>query len=112
MDVEEKLYLKENKKIQKCVNLDDNLYDKLKELSEKKYDATISEIINICIEDYIKKNKPVYYAKKENALATNRSIMMRINNKKGLNKFHDKTGISFTRLLNGAINEFIVSHNL
>ena len=51
MDVEEKLYLKENKKIQKCVNLDDNLYDKLKELSEKKYDATISEIINICIED-------------------------------------------------------------
>lgn len=38
--------------------------------------------------------------------------MMRINNEKGLNKFHDKTGISFTRLLNGAINEFIVSHNL
>ena len=112
MDVEEKLYLKENKKIQKCVNLDDNLYDKLKELSEKKYDATISEIINICIEDYINKNNPSYYPKKENVLTTNRSIMIRKNNEEGLNKFHNKTGISFTRLLNGAISEFIASHNL
>ena len=38
--------------------------------------------------------------------------MIRKNNEDGLNKFHNKTGISFTRLLNGAISEFIASHNL
>ena len=112
MDVEEKLYLKGNKKIQKCVNLDDDLYEKVRELTEKKYDATLSEFINVCIEDYINKNKPTYYPKKDNVLTTNRSIMIRKENEKGLNKIHDKTGISFTRLLNGAINEFIASHNL
>lgn len=112
MDVEEKLYLKGNKKYQKCVNLDDDLYDKVRELTEEKYDATLSEFINICIEDYIIKNNPSYYPKKENVLTTNRSIMIRKNNEDGLNKFHNKTGISFTRLLNGAISEFIASHNL
>ena len=112
MDVEEKLYLKGNKKIQKCVNLDDDLYEKVRELTEEKYDATLSEFINVCIEDYINKNKPTYYPKKDNVLTTNRSIMIRKENEKGLNKIHDKTGISFTRLLNGAINEFIASHNL
>ena len=29
-----------------------------------------------------------------------------------INKFHDQTGISFTRLLNGAIKEFIEENNL
>ena len=112
MDVEEKLYLKGNRKCQKCVNLDDDLYDKVRELTETKYDATLSEFINVCIEDYIIKNNPTYYPKKDKALTTNRSIMIRKNNDEALNKFHNKTGISFTRLLNGAINEFIVSHNL
>lgn len=38
--------------------------------------------------------------------------MIRKNNAEGLKDFQRKTGISFTRLLNGAINEFIVSHKL
>lgn len=112
MKIVEKLYLKDNKKIQKCVNLDDDLYNKLKELSEKKYDATISEIINICLEEYIDKNNPTYYPKKKSEFTTNRSIMIRKNNEAGINEFHNKTGISFTRLLNGAIKEFIIEHKL
>ena len=112
MKIIDKLYLKDNRKIQKCVNLDDDLYNKLKELSETKFDATISEIINICLEEYISKNNPTYYPKKKSEFTTNRSIMIRKNNEKGINDFHDRTGISFTRLLNGAIKEFIVENNL
>lgn len=112
MKIVDKLYLKDNKKIQKCVSLDDDLYNKLKELSENKYDATISEIINICLEEYINKNHPTYYPKNKNELTTNRSIMIRKKNEEEINKFHDQTGISFTRLLNGAIKEFIEENNL
>ena len=107
MNAEQRLYLKNNKKIQKCVNLDDDLYNALKKLSEKKYDATVSDIINICIENYIYENNPQYYPKKENELTTIRSVMIRKENIEGLSKFQSKKGISFTRLLNGAIYNFI-----
>ena len=102
-----RLYKKNNKTIQKCVNLEDKLYEKIKLITENDYDATVSDIINVCIEDYIAKDKPTYYEKPKGADVVYRSVMIRKDNISNLMKFHKQTGITFTRLLNAAIKEFL-----
>ena len=107
MSKSDKLYKITNKAIKKSVNIEDTLYNKLKKLMETTYDATVSDIVNVCIEDYMEKNKPLYYEKPKNETVTYRSIMIRKDNLKWLQDVHKKTGISVTRLLNGAVKEFL-----
>ncbi|MDD2620311.1 MAG: hypothetical protein PHC92_06555 [Syntrophomonadaceae bacterium] len=102
-----RLYKKDNKTIKKSINIEVELYNKLKKLMDNKYDATISELINVAIEDYIDKNSPTFYGKPKNEFVTYRSIMIRKNNINGITKMSDETSISVTRLINGAIKEFI-----
>lgn len=101
-----KLYKISNSRTKKSINIEDKLYEKLKYLMEHVYDTTISDLINICIEDYIDKNKPKYYEKPKGETVTYRSIMIRKDNLKWLKQTHKKTGISVTRLLNAAIKDF------
>lgn len=107
MKIRDKLYLKDNKTVSRAVNIDDSLYEKIQQLSAKKYDAKISEIINIAIEEYIERNKPSFYGKKERETVTYRNLMIRNKNISKLNEYSKQTGISFTRLINGAIKEFL-----
>ena len=107
MKARERLYDIENITMSKSVNIDDSLYEKIKILKQKKYKAEISDIVNIAIEEYIAKNSPVYYGKLENETVTYRNLMLRKTNIEGLNVFNKNTGISFTRLVNGAIKEFL-----
>lgn len=107
MSIRDKLYTLDNKTISKSINVDDSLYEKVIVLTKKTYDAKISEIINVAIEEYIERNKPSYYAKPKKETVTYRNLMLRKKNIKQLTKYHDKTGISVTRLLNGAIKEFL-----
>lgn len=105
--IRDKLYLIDNRTKMKSVNIDDDLYSAIKDLSENTYDAKISEIINVAIEEYIEEDKPTFYGKKENCSVTYRNLMLRENNIKKLMEYNKKTGISFTRLLNAAIKEFL-----
>ncbi len=102
-----RLYKKENYKIQKIINLEDKLYTRLKEIIEKEYDATISDMVNICIEDLVKKDNINYYPKPEGEIVIYRSLMIRKENLENLNSINKKTGISITRLINMSIKEFI-----
>lgn len=106
MNIRDKLYRKNNKTVPKSVNIDDSLYEKIKKSTEKVYDAKLSDIINIAIEEYVERNNPTYYGKPKNETVTYRNLMLRKDNIKKLTEYHQKTGISFTRLLNGAIKEF------
>ena len=106
MEIRDKLYKYSNPIIAKTINIDDSIYNKFKDLSEKVYDATISEIINIAIEEYVERNNPTYSAKPNNETVTSRNLMLRKENIKKIKEYHQKTGISFTRLVNGAIKEF------
>lgn len=101
----DKLYKINNKCVNKTINIEITLYERLKKLVNKEYDATISDVINVIIEDYLENNNPTFYGKKEDV--TYRSIRMRRKNLEGLKKMSSKTGISVTRLLNGAIKEFL-----
>ncbi len=107
MEIRDKLYKYNNPIIAKTINIDDSIYNKIKDLSEKVYDATISEIINVAIEEYIKRDRPNFYGKTEKETVTYRSIRLRKENVVKLNEYSRKTGISFTRLVNGALKEFL-----
>ena len=107
MSAVDRLYSINNKTVKKSINIDDSLYKRLMRFTKKNYDATFSEVMNVCIEEYVYENKPSFYEKPENETVTYRSIMIRKENLSNLQKFHKKTGISVTRLLNCAVKEFL-----
>lgn len=106
-----RLYSINNKTIKKTVNIDDSLYKRLMKFTKKNFDSSFSEIVNVCIEDYIEKNKPSFYEKPELETVTYRSIMIRKDNLNNLQKMYKQTGISVTRLLNCAIKEFLEKYD-
>ena len=111
MSAIDRLYKKDNSTVQKSINLEDKLYTELKQLVENEYDATISDVINACIEDLRSSGNIKYYAKPEGEITIYRSIMIRKENVKALNKITKETGISLTRLVNIAMKEFLDNYN-
>ena len=109
MNIRDKLYKKENKTQPKSINIDDSLYEKIRKVTENVYDAKLSDVINVAIEEYVERNNPKFYAKPKRETVTYRNLMLRKDNIKKLKEYHKKTGISFTRLVNGAIKEFFES---
>lgn len=111
MSAVDRLYSINNKTVKKSINIDDSLYKRLMRFTKKNYDATFSEVMNVCIEEYVYENKPSFYEKSENETVTYRSIMIRKENLNNLQKLHKKTGISVTRLLNCAVKEFLEKYD-
>lgn len=111
MSTIDKLYSINNKTVKKTVNIEDKLYSRLMKFTKKNYDATFSQVINVCIEEYIERNKPSFYEKPKLETVTYRSIMIRKGNLEQLQKMYKKTGISVTRLLNGAVKEFLEQYD-
>lgn len=107
MSAIDRLYSIDNKTIKKTINIEDRLYNKIMKFTKENYDATFSEIINVCIEEYVERNRPSFYEKPKLETVTYRSMMIRKENLINLQKIHKKTGISVTRLLNGAVKEFL-----
>ena len=101
------LYRKENYTIQKSICIEDKLYTRLKDIIEHTYDATVSEAINVSIEELALKKHVEYYAKPESEIMIYRSIMLRKNNLEALKRINKLQGISVTRLVNIAMKEFI-----
>lgn len=107
MSAIDRLYKKDNYTIQKSINIEDGLYTNLKEIVDNEYDATISDIVNVCIEDLISSGNIKYYAKPKDEITIYRSIMIRKANVESLNKITQETGISLTRLVNIAMKVFL-----
>lgn len=106
-----RLYSIDNKTIKKTINIEDGLYSRIMEFIQNNYDATFSEMINVCIEEYVERNKPSFYEKPKLETVTYRSMMIRQKNLDDLEKIHKNTGISVTRLLNGAVKEFLEKYD-
>ena len=90
MSAVDRLYSINNKTVKKSINIDDSLYKRLMRFTKKNYDATFSEVMNVCIEEYVYENKPSFYEKPENETVTYRSIMIRKENLDNLQKLHKK----------------------
>ena len=109
MSARDRLYLKSNNIVQKTLSIEEGLDSKIKRLTETKYDATVSELINICIEEFLDKKKTKFYGKPANEITIYRCLMLRKDNIEGINKKVNSEGISFTRLVNIAIKDFLDS---
>ena len=65
------------------------MYEKIREATENIYDAKLSDIINIAIEEYIERDNPTYYSKPDKETVTYRNLMLRKKNIKQLQSiFH------------------------
>ena len=111
MSAIDRLYSINNKTVKKSINIDDTLYKRLMRYTKKNYDATISDMINVCIEDLLSTGSVKYYAKPEDEITIYRSVMIRKENAEALNKITQETGISLTRLVNIAMKEFLDKYN-
>lgn len=111
MSAIDRLYSINNKTVKKSINIDDSLYKRLMRYTKKNYDATISDMINVCIEDLLSTGSVKYYAKPEDEITIYRSVMIRKENAEALNKITQETEISLTRLVNIAMKEFLDKYN-
>ena len=50
MNIRDKLYKRDIKTIPKSINIDDSLYEKIRNATEKIYDAKLSDVINVAME--------------------------------------------------------------
>ena len=66
-----------------------------------------SLLIRDLIKEYIKRNKQNFYGKTENETVIYRAVRLRKLSVDKLDEYSKKTGISFTRLVNGALKEFL-----
>lgn len=107
----DRLYKKTNKTVKHTINIEDKLYSHLKQFINKNYDASFSEVLNVCIEEYILKNKITFYEKPKLESVTYRSIMIRKENLENLTKIYKRTGISITRLINASIKDFLEKYD-
>lgn len=103
----EKLYKRKNATVQKSISIESGLYEKLKSIAKSKYDATISQVVNVCIEELVNSKNIKYYKKPQGEIMIYRSIMLRYENIQELKRIKDETGISITRLINLSIKEFL-----
>ena len=107
MNLNCKIYKRGNYTIQKCINIDCTLYEKLKKIANYEYDTNISVLVNIGIENLLEENNIIYYPKPKEEISEYRSLMIRKDNVERLNQINRETGISVTRLINLAIKRFV-----
>lgn len=103
----DRLYKREET-IMRSLHIDEDLYTQIQYLSEEVFDASVSKIINVCVENTLLKDEPIKFYKKKNGTdAIYRSVIFRRSFFEKLLEIKDNTRISFSRIVNGCINEFL-----
>ena len=111
MEPIERLY-KRDKTITRSLHIDEELYSKLQILCEKVFDTSVSKIVNICIETTLQdKNNIKFYKKPYKSDSIYRSILFREEFYEKLIEIREERGISFSRLVNGSIKDFLSKYN-
>lgn len=111
MEPIQRLY-KKDKIVTRSLHIDEDLYAKLQYLCDNVYDTSISKIINICVETELQnKEKLKFYKKPYKTDSIYRSVLFRKEFYDELIKIREDRGISFSRLVNGSIKDFIDKYN-
>lgn len=110
MEWYDRFYTKE-KWVKKSTEIEGNLYDRLKEISDKELDASINKIIDACVDDLELGEKIIIYKKEKNEINVARSIIIRESIYKKLEDMREKYGISISKLVNIAIRAGIEKYN-
>lgn len=102
MGVFDRFYKKE-KLVRKTIEIDNNLYEKLKELSDNEISASVNQLINACIEELIKKENIKMYVKPKEEISVKHSLLIRESFVQELDNLKDKYDISIYKLVNMSI---------
>lgn len=111
MSVLDRFFPKDNL-IQKTVEIDSLLFDKVEYLSQNVYDASISKIINACIDELIFNKKIELYEKNKNEISLKHTIVIREISLKGLENLKENYDISINKLINIAIYKVLKEEKL
>ena len=106
MAYSDKIYKKE-KLISRTFYIDEKLYLELERLSKEVYEASISKLINVAIEELVEKEKIEVYENRNRTCVT-RSILIRESLLKGLSELEIKYGLSISMLVNIAVKNEIM----
>ena len=87
--------------------IDEKLYLELERLSKEVYEASISKLINVAIEELVEKEKIEVYENRNRTCVT-RSILIRESLLKGLSELKIKYGLSVSMLVNIAVKNEIM----
>ena len=91
-----RLYRKE-KLISRTLDIDEELYYKLEFLSNERYDASISKLVNISIEELVRTENVQIYKRKNNSYVS-RSFLLRESVLDGLYELKSKYRINYLTL--------------
>lgn len=105
-----RLYRKE-KLISRTLDIDEELYYKLEFLSKERYDASISKLVNISVEELIKTEDIQIYKRKNNSYIS-RSFLLRESLLEGLYELKSKYRIPIYLLVNIAIRNVLIEEEL
>lgn len=98
--------------ITRSLHIDEDLYLKLQYICDNVFDASVSKLVNICVETLLQdKDNVKFYKKPYKTESIYRSILFRKKFYDELVKIREETGISFSRLVNGSIKQFIDKYN-
>ena len=105
-----RLYRKE-KLISRTLDIDEELYYKLEFLSNERYDASISKLVNISIEALVRTENVQIYKRKNNSYVS-RSFFLRESVLDGLYELKSKYRIPIYLLVNIAIRNVLIDEDL
>ena len=98
-----RFYPKE-KWLNKNIEIEESLYEKLKILSEDEIDASINKLIDACVENFkIENDTVIYYKKPANEISISRSIRLRESMWNKLEILKKDYDISIYKLINMSI---------
>lgn len=103
MGVFDRFYKKE-KIVRKTVEIDNRLYEKLKEISKNEISASVNQLINACIEQLIEKENIQMYIKPKSEISIKHTLFIRESFVEQLDELKDKYNISIYKLVNMSIN--------
>ena len=103
MSIFDKYVLKKENILKKRIAIDSLLYEKLMELSNNVYDASINKLVNIAIIDLIKTKNVKLYERPENEISEQHKFLIRESSYMELENLKSKYNISIYKLINIAI---------
>ena len=99
-------FYKKEKMVNRTLEIEEDLYEKLAFLSENVYDASINKLVNACIEDLIQ-NEDIKIYKPKSEFYVSRSFLIRESFLEHLYSLKKKYRISIYLLVNIAIKNTI-----
>lgn len=89
--------------LRKTIEIEEDLYDKINELSKKIYHTSTNQLINGCIEELLKTKEIKLYEKQTDKTPVQHSLLIRESLFKGLEELREKYNLSIYKLVNIAI---------